>query len=156
MLWFDLELCRSQTNKGAYSFVVTQREKWTVESLRLEGSGLPEPDRALLVTGSVPLFSSHPSKRWAWVGARLHFVAVCVRNWGSPWRASKATGEGRTGHCGGRPRAAERTEFHQVGKDSSAAEGLECGESEREQEGMKMAFVRGGMRGEMGISNFLI
>lgn len=98
MLWFDLELCRSQTNKGAYSFVVTQREKWTVESLRLEGSGLPEPDRALLVTGSVPLFSCHPSKRWAWVGARLHFVAVCVRNWGSPWRALKATGEGRTGH----------------------------------------------------------
>lgn len=80
MLWFDLELCRSQTNKGAHSFVVTRREKWTVESLRLGGSGLPEPDRALLATGSVPLFSSHPSKRWARVGARLRFVAVCARN----------------------------------------------------------------------------
>lgn len=65
-------------------------------------------------------------------------------------------GEGRTGHCGGRPRAAESTEFPQVGKDSSAAEGLECGDSEREQEGVKMAFVRGGRRRETGISNFLI
>lgn len=37
MLWFDLELCRRQTNKGAHSFVVAPREKWAVESLGLGG-----------------------------------------------------------------------------------------------------------------------
>lgn len=80
MLWFDLELCRRQTNKGAHSFVVASREEWAFESLGLGGwaPGSRWGSAGDQLCASVPLFS-HLSKGRARVGAHLGFVILCIK-----------------------------------------------------------------------------